>query len=557
MGPTKPLPQATDVKTMEPVTSQEAEFSAASLHPSLLGIQKLPLSTKDMIKNNYLPDLSGMMKISLKVSCSVKERGSEEMRDFLQDVSPRGHYENQKKKECLLFFNPDLEGLYRAVRTLLHQIYDNHCWKIGTKPPKKILIQADHSSPSGIITESEIPAKEGTCKKKVYILSIICQNLKTIMECYGEEINQSKASVPPIGFEIDRDLETFGRLVQATEFCSIETSFCDIMTTSYPEKEKVARLSEAMNNFKKTIMSGPLTGRRAKNCFLFFRASEYLKHFEEELELKDKDTLSAMHRLRTQITFELIEHSFLFVQNDSPLFDVVVDRYKLLQKTSCETFFYLEASNAHKYIVLLFSAIDMKMKNIVDDYSSDMLTPEEFVSFANNDGRSMKKSEAEQIEELQNKILDMKKEANDCLINFSAGAVQQVFVFLSSVLLPLEAEAIKSLAFGGITLLKKLRSLADEKKIKEKGEEFKAIFSYLLKRQELLRKVHYSSLILQKMRTKTSELLRFLEMIRLYNVLTVRNLHERSDYIGLLITRKVNPITEFVEFFVRPLEKFN
>jgi len=520
-------------------------------------------STEELIKSSYLPDFSGMMKVSLVVSTTVRDRDKEvENRDFVQDVCPRGSYENQKKQECLFFFNPDFESLYKAVRALLHQLYDNHNWGHMKKPSRKLIDQADHSSPTGtLITTLELNPKDSPSRKKLHILAALCQNLKTCMKYYGEEISHSKASIPPVAFEIERNLESPGRLIQSTDFFTMESAFSEVVASSIGQKDKVTRLFDLMNSFKEKFQSETLADRKAKMCFLLYRASEYLKSFEEGMEMKDNELLICMHRMRTQISYDLIEHAFLFVQNASPLFDVEVDRFKMLQNSSCQTFFYLEKSIAHDYITRLHEAIDMKMKIIIENYSPEMISPEEFVAFANNEGKAMKASDEEQIDEMKTRIEEMKIEAKNCLGQFALGMTKQAVSILSTVLMPEEqVKVVESSVFIGIDLLKKIKSFFtdnEEEIEKDKGDEVVEVFQHLIRRQELLRRVHYSNLILRKMKGKAAELLTFMEMVRLYNVLTVRKLDTRNDYIGLLITRRVNPISEFVEFFVRVLDKFS
>jgi len=519
---------------------------------------------EESIRSNYLPDLSSMMRVSLSVSYIGKDKDREKDADnpdyFSQEVSPRGHYLNQKKQECLVFFNPDFEALHKTIRCLLQYLLDNHSWRVGSKPSKKVLEQADSYRPDGQMrTMVDIPssAKEGSRKRQVLILAALCQNLKTCMHDYGDVIDRVHVQLqPPIAYEIDRDLENPGRMIKVSEFVQIESAFGNVMESQSSQRDKVDRLLETMNDHKNRILCGPLLERRIKTCFLLYRTSEYLRPFEEELELKDLETLQSMHRLRTRLSFDLIEHSFLFVQNNCPLFDIVVDRFKMLKSTETETFFYLEATIAKKYIKCLHEAIDMKMKNILDDYSPEMITPEEFVSFANTEGKGMKASNEQQIEELNSRIQDMQSEAKNCMYQFGLEMTQQAVSLLSDVLIPDEKKLVEEIAFAGIDVIKKIRDFVtgNEEQIEEKGVSLDC-FQHLIRRQDLLRKVHYSKLILQKMKGKSAELVKFLLMVRLYNLLTNRRFDVRTDYIGLLIDQRINPVTEFVEFFVRPLDK--
>jgi len=373
-----------------------------------------------------------------------------------------------------------------------------------------------------------IKAKEYSCTKKISVLATICHNLKTIIKTYGEEISHSKSGIPPVAFEIDRNLETPGRLIQSSDFHSMEIAFSDIMTSTDSVKTKVDRIFDTMNKFKSDILSGPLTDRRAKMCFLLYRASDYLRPFEEELELKEEECLVSMHHLRTQISFDLIEHSFLFVQNASPIFDVNVDRFKMLQHTSTQTFFYLNSTNTYSFIKSLHEAIDTKMKVIIDDYSPDMITPEEFVAFANSEGKAMKKTDEQQIEELEGKIQEMKDEAKTCMYKFSLEMTKEAISIVSDILQPDEAKLLEGVVFAGVDVVKKITDYCtgNKEEIEEKGAT--DIFQNLIKRQELLRKAHYSSIILRKMKGKSSELVNFLHMVRLYNLLTNRKLDKRK-----------------------------
>jgi len=540
----------------EPEKKSEKEPNQCENQPPKQFVENSEL-TEDSIRNNYLPDLSDIMRIALKASCTGKDK--EEILDFCQEVSPRGHYENAKREECLLFFNPDFQSLHKAVRSLLYALYDNHGWKGKgvCKPSKKLMEEADQYNPTGtMVSFDESKSKENSCRRKVSTLCAICRNLKTCMAFYGEEISHNKAALPPVAFEIDRNLETCGRLIQSSEFINMEVAFSDIMVSSGGTKEKVDKIYDKLTFFKEKILNGPLEDRRAKMCFLLYRASEYLRHFEEELELKDRDCLISMHHLRTQLSFDLITHSFLLVQNSSPLFDVIVDRFKMLQHTRTQTFFYLEASRTYTFITDLHENIDMKMKVLVDNYSPDMITPEEFVAFANNEGKSMKKSSEKEIEELEGKIEDMKGEAKNCMCQFALGVTKEAVGFLSSVLMPEETKLVESVVFAGVDALKKIKDFVmnNEEEIEQK--EMVDVFQHLIKRQELLRKVHYSSMILRKMKGKSDELLTFLHMVRLYNLLTTKKLDTRKNYIGVLIRQRENPLTGFVEYFVRPLDKF-
>jgi len=352
-------------------------------------------------------------------------------------------------------------------------------------------------------------------------------------------------------------LDTTGRLIQSPDFSRIENAFLKIMTSSDPGKSKVDQLNDCMMSLKNSISCGTLENRREKNCFLIYRASDYLRPYEEELELKNKEFLQSMHRLRTRISFDLIEHSFLFVQNASPLFNVYVDRFKMLQKTTTQVFFYLEAHSTYQFIRNLHEFIDMKMKNLIDDYSPDMITPEEFVSFANNEGKTRKASDEKEIEDMENQIHEMEDEAKNATAQFAIGLTKEAVTMLSSVLVPEEVSLVEGAVFAGIEAVKKITDMVTgkEEEIEEKG--LGDVFQHLVRRQELLRKAHYSSMILEKMKGKASELVYFMRMVRLFNLLTTKKLDKRNDFIGVLITERINPNSEFVEYFVRTLDKIS
>jgi len=98
------------------------------------------------------------------------------------------------------------------------------------------------------------------------------------------------------------------------------------------------------------------------------KISEYLSNFERSLQTKEFDLLKIMDLNRRKLDFYLLEFRYKFVENNSPILNIKINRYKILCDSKEMTSIYLEKGEVKNFIKNMKDELDKKAKNIALEY---------------------------------------------------------------------------------------------------------------------------------------------------------------------------------------------
>ena len=142
----------------------------------------------------------------------------------------------------------------------------------------------------------------------------------------------------------------------------------DIKIQKLDDIEKLKLIEEMINELKKEINPENSTDNLIDFCFVLNKISEYLSNFERALQTKEFDLLKIMDLNRRKLDFYLLEFRYKFVENNSPILNIKINRYKILCDSKEMTSIYLEKGEVKNFIKNLKDELDKKAKNIASKY---------------------------------------------------------------------------------------------------------------------------------------------------------------------------------------------
>ena len=129
-------------------------------------------------------------------------------------------------------------------------------------------------------------------------------------------------------------------------------------------EEKLNLMNQKIDELKQRIMPENSTNKLIDFCFVLNKISEYLSNFERALETKELSFLKIMNTLRTKLDFYLLEYRYKFVENQEPILNIKIGRYKILCDSQDTTGIYLEKGEMKKFMKSLREEIEIKARNI-------------------------------------------------------------------------------------------------------------------------------------------------------------------------------------------------
>ena len=146
--------------------------------------------------------------------------------------------------------------------------------------------------------------------------------------------------------------------------------------------EKVKLLDEKINILKKEISPENSVDDMNDFCFILNIISNYLRNLERSFESKELQFLEKMDYLRRKIDYYLLEFRFKFVENQAPILNVKIPRYKILCNSDEMTSIFLEKGQIKNFIKNLRTELDNKGKNIDSKYQFKDIELNEFIEIA-------------------------------------------------------------------------------------------------------------------------------------------------------------------------------
>ena len=242
----------------------------------------------------------------------------------------------------------------------------------------------------------------------------------------------------------------------------------DIKIQKLDDIEKLKLMEEKINELKKEINPENSIDNIIDFCFVLNKISEYLSNFERSLQTKEFDLLKIMDLIRRKLDFYLLEFRYKFVENNSPILKIKINRYKILCDSKEMTSIYLEKGEVKNFMKNLKEELDKKSKNIASEYQFQDIELKDIIKVA-------KEINFNKYEDLINsynkKINDYKNKYESKKIELCSNAAKDILniTFSNFTGMNLNLKGInKTISFNKIE-----KFLSSDKKIKEKIEKEK------------------------------------------------------------------------------------
>jgi len=326
------------------------------------------INDKDLLIENYLPNLSNYQKI-VKIN---------EKQEKIFELSPNVNFTNQKN--YYIFYNDNLKILIDLYKLELKKYLKKHdvvlyfkkdnlnntLREIGFDPlpdkntgPLKSLSKAIACNwYEDVIDHADILAKN-------------LSDLNSVISEFSDKITQEKMCAVIVSenlFEERIYLKKYFENSHKNNCLKFIKKIEDIKIQKLDDIEKLKLIEEKINELKKEINPENSTDNLIDFCFVLNKISEYLSNFERALQTKEFDLLKIMDLNRRKLDFYLLEFRYKFVENNSPILNIKINRYKILCDSKEMTSIYLEKGEVKNFIKNLKDELDKKAKNIASKY---------------------------------------------------------------------------------------------------------------------------------------------------------------------------------------------
>ena len=424
------------------------------------------INDKDLLIENYLPNLSNYQKI-VKIN---------EKQEKIFELSPNVNFTNQKN--YYIFYNDNLKILIDLYKLELKKYLKKHdvvlyfkkdnlnntLREIGFDPlpdkntgPLKSLSKAIACNwYEDVIDHADILAKN-------------LSDLNSVISEFSDKITQEKMCAVIVSenlFEERIYLKKYFENSHKDNCLKFIKKIEDIKIQKLDDIEKLKLIEEMINELKKEINPENSTDNLIDFCFVLNKISEYLSNFERALQTKEFDLLKIMDLNRRKLDFYLLEFRYKFVENNSPILNIKINRYKILCDSKEMTSIYLEKGEVKNFIKNMKDELDKKAKNIASEYQFQDIELNDIIKVA-------KEINFNKYEDLINsynkKINDYKNQYQSKRVEFYSSAAKDIinitFSDFTGMNLNLKGKNKK------IPLNKIEKFLNSDKKLKEKEEK--------------------------------------------------------------------------------------
>ena len=420
---------------------------------------------KDLLIDNYLPNLSNYQKIKIN-----------EKQEKIFELSPNVNFTDQKN--YYIFYNDNLKILIDLYKLELKKYLKKHdvvlyfkkdnlnntLREIGFDPlpdkntgPLKSLSKAIACNwYEDVIDHADLLAKN---------LSV----LNSVISEFSDKITQEKMCSVTVSenlFEERIDVKKYFENSDKNNCLKFIKKIEDIKIQKLDDIEKLKLIEEMINELKKEINPKNSIDNLKDFCFVLNKISEYLSNFERSLQTKEFNLLKIMDLNRRKLDFSLLEFRFKFVENNSPILNIKINRYKILCDSKEMTSIYLEKGEVKNFIKNMKDELDKKAKNIASEYQFQDIELNDIIKVA-------KEINFNKYEDLINsynkKINDYKNQYQSKRVEFYSSAAKDIinitFSDFTGMNLNLKGTNKK------IPLNKIEKFLNSDKKLKEKEEK--------------------------------------------------------------------------------------
>lgn len=367
---------------------------------------------KELLISNYLPDLSNYQKINKQLIDK-----QEEVKTFT--LCPDVNY-SADGKNYFIFYNNNLTTLKDIYKFQLEELIEKNSWvmdydskslkstfesdtfieetNLGFNPLRwgaKIISYTDQ----GLVNQGKIIAKN---------LSLI----NYIIKKYGQFISPNNICAVTVTEELFEKISVTyypvkdkKNIICGHNYLDVENELEQLSNSEKDEIKFIDELDKKIDKYKTTIF--PLGAsnyiRINDYCFVLNRASQFLNNYERSFADKSYELIQKMDKLRRKINNGLLSYRFKYMNNESSILDIRIDRYKILIDTSSTISIYLEKEETKKFINNLDYSIERKASNLKKGNNFEILTMQEIREIA---GAIRINSYEDLINELDRKIDD-------------------------------------------------------------------------------------------------------------------------------------------------------
>ena len=340
------------------------------------------IKEKDLLIENYLPNLSNYEKIIKTFEIKLDHGQKKDSKPY--ELFPNGNF--TKEKGYFIFYNDNLKNLIDLYKAYLGEYIKQHDFALLFKRDnlnkvfKEVGFEynsdADNSyNPfklvSGLISYYW---KQDIIEKS----DILANNLIELKKAQQDYNNKKICAV-----QISENLFDEKLNIHYFNINYINEIEC-LKNEKIDEIQKLNLFDKKIDELKKEIMPENSRDKMSEFCFVLNIISEYLSNFERSFETKTLDLLKIMNIIRIKLDYFLLDYRYKFVENQSPILNIKIKRYKMLCDSPGKTSIYFEKGEARNFKRNLREELDNKAKNINNEYLFKDITIDEIINIARN-----------------------------------------------------------------------------------------------------------------------------------------------------------------------------
>lgn len=339
---------------------------------------------KDVLIENYLPNLSNYQKVIKKFEIDL---GNDKKKiSDAYELSPNGNF--IKEKGYFLFYNDNLKILIELYKAYLEEYIKqndfalffkrNNLNEVFNEKDYKYISDADNSyNPLKLVSGLISKYWKQDIIEKSDILSFNLNELKKEKESFDKKEKMSAVKISENLFDEKLSVHKFNSKYFEEIECLKNENIDDI--------KKLNLLDKKIDELKKEIKPENSLDNMTEFCFVINIISEYLSNFERSFETKQFDLLKIMNTIRIKIDYFLLDYRYKFVENESPILNIKIKRYKILCDSPSITGIYFEKGEARNFKRNLREELDKKARNIKNEYQfQDIITIDEIINIGRN-----------------------------------------------------------------------------------------------------------------------------------------------------------------------------
>ena len=348
-----------------------------------------PAKEKDLLIENYLPNLSNYQKVIKRIQITDDKYQKIEK---LYVLSPNVNFTDQK--DYYIFYNDNLKLLIDLFKDELKEYLKEHNVILYYKKNnlndiiKEIGsdLNADYSyNPIKLVSNFIAYNWYQETIDHANLLANNLNSLTSLVNKYSDKISENSFCSVTISeklFDEAVNVQIYDKNSEKKNCLIYMKEIKDIKEKDLNDFEKLKLMNKKIDEFKKVIKPENSIDNIKEFCFVLNQISEYVKNFERSLQTKELDLLKVMDPIRRKLNYYLLEFRYKFVENLAPILNIKINRYKILCESLERTAVYLEKGEAKTFMKNLREELDKKAKNIDSFYQFQEIEIKDIISIA-------------------------------------------------------------------------------------------------------------------------------------------------------------------------------